>query len=225
MDELGHLHDHGVFLRREALAFGYQDRDLTRALRDGLLHRIRQGAYVASPIWSTADAEERHRLRCAAVLLTHQNRVALSHVSAAVHHGLRLWQVPMERVHVLRLDGGPGRVCGDVVYHSGGWSADDVLAARWRPSHLPGALCGRDGIPGFRRTSDGRIRRRDRPRSGHAGGARRDVSPHGRLAADPAPAGAHQVDAARRSVGRGEPVAVPVLDAGTARAGSPVRGS
>ena len=126
MDELGHLHDHGVFLRREALAFGYQDRDLTRALRAGLLHRIRQGAYVASPIWSTADAEERHRLRCAAVLLTHQNRVALSHVSAAVHHGLRLWQVPLERVHVLRLDGGPGRVCGDVVYHSGGWSADDV---------------------------------------------------------------------------------------------------
>ena len=126
MDELGHLHDDGVFLRREALAFGYQDRDLTRAVRYGVLHRIRQGAYVATPIWAAADPTERHRLRCTAVLLTHGRRVALSHTSAAVHHGLRLWDVPLDRVHVLRLDGGPGRVCGDVVYHAGGWASDDI---------------------------------------------------------------------------------------------------
>jgi hypothetical protein len=126
MDELGHLHDDGVFLRREALAFGYEDRDLTRAVRTRVLHRIRQGAYVAGPIWAAADHVERHRLRCTAVLLTHGHRVALSHGSAAVHHDMRLWDVPLERVHVLRLDGGPGRVCGDVVYHSGSWRPDDV---------------------------------------------------------------------------------------------------
>lgn len=126
MDELGHLHDDGVFLRREALAFGYDDRDLTRAVRAGLLHRIRQGAYVAAGIWAVADPLERHRLRCTAVLLTHEHRVALSHGSAAVHHDMRLWGVPLDRVHVLRLDGGPGRVCGDVVYHSGAWVPDDV---------------------------------------------------------------------------------------------------
>ena len=126
MDELGHLHDDGVFLRREALAFGYEDRDLTRAVRAGMVHRIRQGAYVAAPIWATADLTERHRLRCTAVLLTHGHRVALSHGSAAVHHDMRLWKVPLGRVHVLRLDGGPGRVCGDVVYHSGAWRPDDI---------------------------------------------------------------------------------------------------
>lgn len=126
MDELGHLHDDGVFLRREALAFGYEDRDLTRAVRYGVLHRIRQGAYVASGTWAIADPTERHRLRCTAVLLTHGHRVALSHASAAVHHDMRLWQVPLDRVHVLRLDGGPGRVCGDVVYHAGAWTPNDV---------------------------------------------------------------------------------------------------
>ena len=126
MDELGHLHDDGVFLRREALAFGYEDRDLTRAVRYGVLHRIRQGAYVAAATWASADPTERHRLRCTAVLLTHGHRVALSHASAAVHHDMRLWQVPLERVHVLRLDGGPGRVCGDVVYHAGAWTPNDV---------------------------------------------------------------------------------------------------
>ncbi len=126
MDELAYLHDDGVFLRREALAFGYEDRDLTRAVRSGRLHRVRQGAYVAASTWAAAGGVERHRLRCTAVLLTHENRVALSHGSAAVHHDLRLWDVPLGRVHVLRLDGGPGRVCGDVVYHSGAWSPDDV---------------------------------------------------------------------------------------------------
>ena len=60
------------------------------------------------------------------MLLTHGHRVALSHVSAAVHHDMRLWQVPLDRVHVLRLDGGPGRVCGDVVYHSGAWRPNDI---------------------------------------------------------------------------------------------------
>jgi len=126
MDELGYLHDDGVFLRREALAFGYEDRDLTRAVRFGVLHRIRHGAYVATPIWESAGALERHRLRCTAVLLTHGHRVALSHSSAAVHHGMRLWKVPLDRVHVLRLDGGPGRSCGDVVYHSGAWVGADI---------------------------------------------------------------------------------------------------
>ena len=91
-----------------------------------MLHRIRQGAYVAAPTWATRRPEGRHRLRCTAVLLTHGHRVALSHASAAVHHDMRLWKVPLGRVHVLRLDGGPGRVCGDVVYHSGAWVPDDV---------------------------------------------------------------------------------------------------
>jgi hypothetical protein len=132
MDELAHLHDDGVFLRREALALGYRDRDLSAGLRAKVISRVRHGAYVPTPIWTAADAEERHRLRSSAVLLTHGRQVALSHSSAAAHHGLRLWNVDLDRVHVLRLDGGPGRVCGDVVYHAGAWSPDDVwqLGAR-----------------------------------------------------------------------------------------------
>ena len=126
MDELAYLHDDGVFLRREALALGYRDRDLSAGLRAKVISRVRHGAYVPTPIWTAADAEERHRLRSSAVLLTHGRQVALSHSSAAAHHGLRLWNVDLDRVHVLRLDGGPGRVCGDVVYHAGAWSPDDV---------------------------------------------------------------------------------------------------
>ena len=126
MIELSQLHDFGVFLRREALACGYTDRDLTAAVRRGLLVRVRHGAYVARASCAAADVEQRHRLRTVAVMLTHGDRVALSHTTAALHHGLRLWNVDLEHVHLLRLDGGPSRVFGDVVYHAAGWAADDI---------------------------------------------------------------------------------------------------
>ena len=126
MIELSQLHEFGVFLRREALGCGYTDRDLTLAVRRGLLVRVRHGAYVAKAVWTAADPEQRHRIRTVAVVLTHGDRVALSHTTAALHHGLRLWNVDLERVHVLRLDGGPSRVFSDIVYHAGGWAADDI---------------------------------------------------------------------------------------------------
>jgi hypothetical protein len=130
MIEPGQLHDFGVFLRREAIAVGYTDRDLTIAVRRGIVTRVRHGAYVASATWAAADVEQRHRIRTVAVVLTHGDRVALSHTTAAVHHGLRLWNANLERIHVLRLDGGPSRVCGDIVYHAAGWGPDDICESR-----------------------------------------------------------------------------------------------
>ena len=132
MIELSQLHDFGVFLRREALACGYTDRDLSAAVRRGLLVRVRHGAYVASAVWAAANIEQRHRIRTVAVVLAHGDRVALSHTTAALHHGFRLWNVDLGRVHLLRLDGGPSRVFGDLVYHAAGWAADDI--------------CDRDGM-------------------------------------------------------------------------------
>ena len=57
VDELSVLHPSGLFLRREALAFGYRDRDLAAALAARVLVRVRHGAYVAAPTWSNASAD------------------------------------------------------------------------------------------------------------------------------------------------------------------------
>jgi hypothetical protein len=127
MDELLALHPDRVFLRREALAFGYRDRDLNAARRDGVLTRVRHGAFTAKAVWDASDDLERHRLRSAAVLRSHGPVVALSHTSAAVEHGLRLWEPDLTRVHVTRLDGDPGRTTHDVVYHEGRWTPDDIV--------------------------------------------------------------------------------------------------
>lgn len=124
MDQLFALHPSGVFLRREALDAGYDDRDLACAIRDGFLVRVRHGAYVAAPTWHGADPLSRHALRCAAVHLTHAPHVVLSHTSGAVVSGLRVWGADLSKVHVTRLDDLPGKQARDVVYHR----APDVTA-------------------------------------------------------------------------------------------------
>ncbi len=117
MDELATLHPDHVFLRREALEFGYSDKQLYSALRAGVVVRIRHGAYVHSPFWTEADDLERHRMRSHAVLRSHSSKLALSHTSAAVEHGLRLYKPDLSKVHVTCLDGMIGNDTQDVVYH------------------------------------------------------------------------------------------------------------
>lgn len=46
-------------------------------------HRVDRGAYVSNELWRTATPEQRHLLRCRAVL-RHYGAVALSHTSAVV---------------------------------------------------------------------------------------------------------------------------------------------
>lgn len=66
MDDLSQLHPHGMFLRREALAMGYRDRDLSRAVREGTLQRVRHGTYTSGEVWTTLEPVERHLLRARA---------------------------------------------------------------------------------------------------------------------------------------------------------------
>jgi hypothetical protein len=127
MDDLRHLHLDHVFSRGEAIDSGYADEDLYAWLRDGLIVRIRHGAYTFTDVWSGADAVERHRLRAHAVLRSHDSRLALSHTSAAVEHGLRLFRPDLSRVHVTCLDRRIARTTGDIVYHQGVCPDDDLM--------------------------------------------------------------------------------------------------
>ena len=55
MDDLRTLHGDQVFQRREALEAGYTDRDLYGAMREGLLVRVRPGAYTYSDTWAAVN--------------------------------------------------------------------------------------------------------------------------------------------------------------------------
>lgn len=117
MDELTMLHDDAVFSRREAIAHGYSDQNLTDAVRAGVLVRIRQGAYTLRAIWDSTSAIGRHQMVAHAVLRSHSSPLALSHTSAAVEHGLRLHQPDLAKVHVTCLGPRLARTTRDVVYH------------------------------------------------------------------------------------------------------------
>lgn len=128
MDRLHHLaQTRGYFTRPDVLAVGLDDKSIRRALRGGGWTRIRQGVYTDTAVWSSADARARHGIEAHAVAHRLDGRVALSHVSAAVLHGLALWDVDLSRIHVTRLDGTNGRTEAGIVHHEGRLSADEPV--------------------------------------------------------------------------------------------------
>lgn len=135
--ELMELHESGIWLRRQALDFGYRDRDLHAARRAGEIVRVRHGAYVSADAWSAADEVGRHLMKADAVLLTHGDSVALSHTTAAAAHGLRLWRPDLDRVHVTQLRGGVGGITDDIVYHVGRVGSEELAVQGERQLVVP----------------------------------------------------------------------------------------
>lgn len=79
---------------------GWSDDELGRLVRAGELERLRRGAYLGGAL--PTDAAERHRLLIRATIPGLRRPAVVSHQSAAVLHGLPLWDVPLDRVHVTR---------------------------------------------------------------------------------------------------------------------------
>ncbi len=141
----------GFFTRPEALAEGHDDRSIRRALRARLWVRVRCGAYTFSDLWAALDEAERHLVRSHAAVHRLGPSVALSHTSAALDHGLSLYQPDLSVVHVTRLDGGAGRLQSGVQHHEGFCAPDDLVevhghlvVAAWRAA-LETAALGRGG--------------------------------------------------------------------------------
>ena len=128
MDLIEHLcAQHGFFTYAEAQHAGYDKRSIAAVVRAGLWLRVRRGYYVPAADWARLDEVGRHRVRSRMVLRSLGSAVALSHVSAAVAHGLTTWGLALDRVHVTRLDGASGRLEGDVVHHEGVCAPADVV--------------------------------------------------------------------------------------------------
>jgi predicted transcriptional regulator of viral defense system len=80
---------------------GFDDRELRRMRRDGTLLPVRRGAYVRErPAERTRD--DQHRELVFATALQLHDAAVISHGSAAVLHGLPIWQTAIDRVHVTR---------------------------------------------------------------------------------------------------------------------------
>jgi Transcriptional regulator, AbiEi antitoxin len=128
------------FTRADARAWGLDERAIDRAARSGEWHRIRRGYYTSTRAWMDLDDVRRHRLRARAVLHSLGDGVALSHVSAVLEHGIATWRVPLDRVHVTRLDAGASRIEKDLVHHRGARATDELVMVDGLPC-LSAARC------------------------------------------------------------------------------------
>ncbi len=122
------LDDISDLVFRPALrAAGFTDDELRRMRAQARLTVVRRGAYVPSADPRLDDAVARHALTVRAAVRTMSADAVASHVSAAAMHGLVLWNVDLDRVHVTRDRRSGGRRTKVLHVHTAGLDADEIV--------------------------------------------------------------------------------------------------
>ncbi|MDN5920820.1 MAG: type IV toxin-antitoxin system AbiEi family antitoxin domain-containing protein [Pseudonocardia sp.] len=119
----------GPLRRADLLAAGVSDAEMRRAVADRELIRLRRGVYLpARPGGTPAvnDLAARHAVAVRGALCRLESSVVVSHVSAAVLHGLDPWGIPLRRVHVTRARRTGGRSGPDLHLHSAALDPDEI---------------------------------------------------------------------------------------------------
>ncbi|MBM9467672.1 hypothetical protein [Nakamurella leprariae] len=88
--------------RPSLLAQGTSDRRIQQQLARREWIAVRPGAYLTAAERAASSDVHRHRVLLRATLPKLAGGVVVSHVSAAIVHGLPVWGVPLDRVHVVR---------------------------------------------------------------------------------------------------------------------------
>jgi len=116
-----------VYLRKTLLANGHCDRTIRQLVADGVLVRLRPGAYSDKRNHDSLDAAGRHGLMARAVYLQARTDVVLSHVSGVPEYDAPTWGLDLTDVHVTRPDEKAGRHEAGVHQHSGKLRVGDVV--------------------------------------------------------------------------------------------------
>ncbi|MCL2535009.1 MAG: hypothetical protein FWE39_12675 [Nocardiaceae bacterium] len=114
-----------LVFRADALAHGFTDHELRSARRSRDLLAIRPGAYVRKDDLAALDSIAQHRLAVLAAGNAARD-VVISHVSAAVLHGITVWNVPLARVHSTIGRATGGRITTRRHVHTARLGADDL---------------------------------------------------------------------------------------------------
>jgi hypothetical protein len=115
-----------VRLTRELTADGFSPTELATLRRAGTLHRVRRGAY-ADPPDLPADPVDRHRMLLEATLRQTSADSVVSHMSAAVLHGLPTWNSELDRVHLTRTRDSGGKIRRYTHLHASALPPEDVV--------------------------------------------------------------------------------------------------
>jgi hypothetical protein len=108
-------------------AAGITDDELRQLRVQRRLIVVRRGAYVPSDDPRLDDAVARHALTVRATARHLSPDAVVSHISAAVLHGLVLWDVALKRVHVTRDRRSGGRCTPLLHVHTAGLDPDEIV--------------------------------------------------------------------------------------------------
>lgn len=114
-----------IRFRDSALAEGLSDDALGRLVRRGEWSRLRRGAYLPGP--NPMFQEDDHLLRVHATMRGLRRAAVVSHQSAAVLHGLPLWRVPLDKVHITRTPGASTTGRGEIRCHVARLRDEDIV--------------------------------------------------------------------------------------------------
>lgn len=115
-----------LVFRADALERGFTDHELRAARRSRELLAVRPGAYVRAADLAQLDSVAQHRLAVLATASACPDAV-VSHVSAAVLHGIAVWNVPLQRVHSTLDRASGGKITARRHVHVASLPAEDVV--------------------------------------------------------------------------------------------------
>ncbi|WP_256978974.1 MULTISPECIES: hypothetical protein [unclassified Rhodococcus (in: high G+C Gram-positive bacteria)] len=99
-----------IVSRSDALSRGNSDAELQRYCRTRAWRRLRPGRFVSRDEFDALPRKDKHRVIAEAVFdATIAPDAVVSHVSAAIFHGLDVWNADLSRVHTRNRARGGGR--------------------------------------------------------------------------------------------------------------------
>ncbi|MCJ0891916.1 hypothetical protein [Rhodococcus sp. ARC_M5] len=118
-----------IVSRSDALSRGISDAELQRYCRTRAWRRLRPGRFVSREEFDALPREDKHRVIAEAVFdATTSPDAVVSHVSAAVFHGLDVWNADLSRVHITRNRArGGGRSSAVRAVHTSPYTDEEVV--------------------------------------------------------------------------------------------------
>ena len=126
-------HQPRIILRSAVLPAGYSDGYLRRARRSGAIVVVLPGAYVSSGDLPDLGLMEWHLATAAAAVTRLAGKPVVSHLSAAVLHGLRPVSSELLPVHITRPPPAKSRRGGRIVVHRAELATEDILTIAGLP--------------------------------------------------------------------------------------------
>lgn len=118
----------GLILSRMLEEAGISRRDVARELGAGTLVRVRRGAYAQHSDWSALWPDGKYRMLVRASVAASSKQLVVSHLSAAVMHGLPTVSEWPKTLHILDPDASGGASSPLITSHRGNGDVERALS-------------------------------------------------------------------------------------------------